>query len=385
VTFINRFARISRRIKPFTHRRTFRRCTFATMLAIFFSLPGIATAQPRCEDTDQALNDIRKYEGTYKFTLDNDLFANTDRDYTNGVKVAWSSPNLRSFVDDPCLPQWLQRAGWVFDSIYPIRIGKEEVEGNVTVTLGQAMFTPRNRTSTDLIVDDRPYAGWTYLGFGYNTRSSFRLDSYEINFGVVGPWSRAKESQDLIHRARGIDKFQGWSNQLGNEFGAQVVFERKYRYDFFDQEKSRASFGLDLIPHAGISLGNVATYANAGFEVRAGWGLPDDFGTSPIRPAGDNSSPRAKQGLAQFTRDLGAHVFISVDGRAVARNIFLDGNSIRDSHSVDKKPFVADVVAGVAFNVKKYKLAFVRVYRTREFAGQATTPRYGSITISGPL
>ena len=46
---------------------------------------------------------------------------------------------------------------------------------------------------------------------------------------------------------------------------------------------------FDVIPHFGFS-GNVATYANAGLK-RAGWGLPDDFGTSPIRPAGDNSAP----------------------------------------------------------------------------------------------
>jgi lipid A 3-O-deacylase len=358
----------------------FSACAFAMSAVAAYAQQDI-----RCLDTDSPFNLVKKYEGTYKFTLDNDLFANSDRDYTNGVKMAWSSPNLRSFVDDPCLPPILQQVGRAFDSIYPIRISKEEIEGNMTFTLGQAMFTPRDRARTDLIVDDRPYAGWTYLGFGFNTRSSYRLDSYEINLGVVGPWSRAKESQDFIHRLRGIEKFNGWTNQLGNEFGAQLVFERKYRADFFDGEKRRTGFGLDVIPHAGLSLGNVATYANAGFEIRAGWGLPDDFGTSPIRPAGDNSAPRAKLGGDQFTRDLGAHVFISADGRAVARNIFLDGNTFRESHSVKRKPLVADVAAGVAFNVKKYKIAFVRVFRTREFDGQLTTPRYGSITISGPL
>ncbi|MGL5003426.1 MAG: lipid A deacylase LpxR family protein [Casimicrobium sp.] len=338
----------------------------------------------RCLDTDSPFNMVKKYEGTYKLTLDNDLFANSDRDYTNGVKLAWSSPNLRSFQDDHCLPPWLQSVGQLFDSLYPIRIAKEEIEGNVTVTLGQAMFTPRDRVPTALIVDDRPYAGWTYLGFGYNTRSSYRLDSYEVNLGVVGPWSRAKQTQDFVHRLRGLDKFNGWANQLGNEFGAQLVFERKYRADFFNDDKSRSGFGIDVIPHFGVSLGNVATYANAGFEARLGWGLPDDFGTSPIRPAGDNSAPRPK-GAASFVRELGAHVFVSADGRAVARNIFLDGNTIRDSHSVKRKPFVADLTAGIAFNVKKYKIGFVRVFRTREFEGQATTPRYGSITISGPL
>ena len=89
--------------------------------------------------------------------------------------------------------------------------------------------------------------------------------------------------------------------------------------------------------------------------------------------------------MRQFTRDIGAHVFASLDARAVVRNIFLDGNTIRDSHSVRKERIVADAAVGVAANLGKYKVAYVRVFRTREFVGQSTAPRYGAITISGPL
>jgi lipid A 3-O-deacylase len=341
----------------------------------------VAATEARCASQAQTLDPVRKYEGTYKFALDNDLFANRDQDYSNGLKIAWSSPNVRSFADDECLPPWLQQAGNLFTRLYSPTVE----QGNVTVTFGQAMYTPKDKATTTLIVDDRPYAGWTYLGFGYNTRSKYRLDSYEVNLGVIGPYSRAKQSQDLIHRARGLDLFKGWDNQLKNEFGAQLVFERKYRTDFFGRDPYQNGFGADVIPHFGLSLGNVATYANAGFEARFGWGLPDDFGTSPIRPAGDNSAPRSREGMRQFIREIGAHVFVSVDGRAIARNIFLDGNTFRDSHSVKKEPFVGDVAAGIAANFGAYKVGFVRVFRTREFAGQTSSPRYGSITISGPL
>jgi len=328
-----------------------------------------------------AFDPIRKYQGTYSFTLDNDLFANRDRDYSNGFKVAWSSPNVRSFADDDCLPQWLQRAGQLFTQVHSPTVE----QGNVTFTFGQAMYTPRDKTATALIVNDRPYAGWTYLGFGYNTRSPGSLDSYEVNLGVVGPWSYAREAQHFVHKVRHFEQFEGWDNQLKNEFGAQLVFERKYRTEFLQHPDSRAGFGFDVIPHLGFSLGNVATYANVGFEIRAGWGLPDDFGTSPIRPAGDNSAPRTADGVSQFTRQIGAHLFASVDGRGVVRNIFLDGNTIRDSHSVSKERWVADAAVGIAANFGVYKIAYVRVFRTHEFVGQQSAPRYGSITISGPL
>jgi lipid A 3-O-deacylase len=339
------------------------------------------TTSARCADSNRALSPITRYEGIYRFTLDNDVVDERDQDYTNGLKIAWSSPNVRSFADDECLPQVLQSVGKLFTRVYSPTFE----QGNVNVTLGQAIYTPRDKLATELIVDDRPYAGWTYLGFGFNARSQYRLDSYEINLGVVGPWSRAKQVQATFHRARGINLPQGWNNQLGNEFGAQAVFERKYRTDFFGRNPYQSGFGVDVIPHWGASLGNVATHANAGLEARIGWGLPDDFGTSPIRPAGDNSAPRSREGLSQFTRVIGAHLFVSVDGRAVARNIFLDGNTIRDSHSVRKKWAVGDAVIGVAANFGAYKVGLVRVFRTREFEGQKFSPRYGSITISGPL
>ena len=349
------------------------------------ALPQIAepaqVRAARCVAGAGAFDPIKKYQGTYSFTLDNDLFANRDRDYSSGFKAAWSSPNVRSFANDDCLPPWLERAGQLFTQVYSPTVE----QGNVTFTFGQAMYTPRDKTATALIANDRPYAGWTYLGFGFNTRSPSRLDSYEVNLGVVGPWSHAREAQRLVHKVRHLDQFDGWSNQLKNEFGAQLVFERKYRKEYLQNPDSRAGFGFDVIPHLGFSLGNVATYANAGVELRAGWGLPDDFGTSPIRPAGDNSAPRTADGVSQFTRQIGAHLFASVDGRGVVRNIFLDGNTIQDSHSVNKKRWVGDAAVGLAANFGVYKVAYVRVFRTQEFVGQQSAPRYGSITISGPL
>jgi hypothetical protein len=75
-------------------------------------------------------------------------------------------------------------------------------------------------------------------------------------------------------------------------------------------------------------------------------------------------------------------VFASVDARAVARDFSLDGTLFSDSHSVKRRPFVADMSAGVAFRYDGWKLGFSRVFRTREFVGQVKTPRFGSVTLS---
>ena len=102
----------------------------------------------RCADSTGAFNPIKKYQGTYSFTLENDLFANRDRDYSAGFKAAWSSPNVRSFADDDCLPYWLQRAGQLFTQVYSPTIE----QGNVTFTVGQAMYTPRDKIDRKSVV-----------------------------------------------------------------------------------------------------------------------------------------------------------------------------------------------------------------------------------------
>jgi len=71
-----------------------------------------------------------------------------------------------------------------------------------------------------------------------------------------------------------------------------------------------------------------------------------------------------------------------VQGRGVVHDIFLDGNTLRDSHSVDRKPFVADLLAGATLGYSGMKLSFAKVLRTREFRGQPHDHRFGSITLS---
>lgn len=75
-------------------------------------------------------------------------------------------------------------------------------------------------------------------------------------------------------------------------------------------------------------------------------------------------------------------MFAGLDGRAVARNIFLDGNTFSDSHSVDKKPLVGDATAGVAFTLGDYRLSYSLNARSKEFDGQDGRSVFGAMTLS---
>ncbi|WP_027854249.1 lipid A deacylase LpxR family protein [Marinobacterium litorale] len=327
--------------------------------------------------TTQAATEVDK-AWTLNLYFENDLFTDSDQQYTNGVRASWVSPAIDSFIDDPAVPRWIRSINKRLTVLDP---QPEPFEDGPTqrlvVTVGQQMFTPEDHTRTTLDPNDRPYAGWLFMGFGYHTQTRHKLKSFEVNLGVVGPWSLAEESQNFIHDLRGFDRFQGWDNQLKNEPGIQLLYERKQRLVYgalIDNVQH------DLIGHLGASLGNVGTWVNGGMEYRIGYQLPQDFGTSALRPGGDNSTPG--HGDPRFYDQWGVHAFVSLDGRWVMHDIFLDGNSFRDSHSVDSRPWVADAAWGVAATWDRWKLSLARYYRTRQFEKQDSAHKFGSVALS---
>jgi hypothetical protein len=258
------------------------------------------------------------------------------------------------------------------------------------------MYTPENKTRTDVIPDDRPYAGLLYLGLAWNRRihpqaaSYEMLDVRELTLGVIGPWSLAEQSQDLVHRVRGIERFRGWDNQLRNEPAFQMAMERKFKP--YTEGAVRPGWGSDVIGSYALRVGNIETAASTGVEFRAGWNIPNDFGSYPIRPGAENRPPSGVADLRTTTPQSvlapkpGAHVFLNLEGRAVAWDFSLDGNMFRHSHHVSRRPWVVQAALGISSQWivagRGVRLAVMRVWRTREFDQQAGHHAFGSIALS---
>ena len=211
-------------------------------------------------------------------------------------------------------------------------------------------------------------------------RAEDQLDTLEVHLGLLGPGACGQEAQDFIHDLRGFEKFKGWDNQLRNEPGIVATWEHKQKWTRVNPEMQ---FGYDAITHTGLSLGNVSTHLNAGAEVRIGWALPDDFGTSAIRPGGQNSTPDSTWDPRFIgEKKWGLHAFASFDIRLVGYDIFLDGNSFKNSHSVTKESVVADAALGIAYIVGGGRLSYAQIFRTKEFSGQDSSHSYGSLSFS---
>lgn len=313
---------------------------------------------------------------TMSILFENDLFAGTDSNYTNGVKINWISPDLTQKLQSDDVPEW----GVPLIRKLPF-INEKGLQRNVSFSLGQKIFTPEDISRSDLILDDRPYAGWLYLAAGFHNKNLKRLDTFEFQFGMIGPSALGREAQNSVHDWRGIGLAQGWSHQLDNEPGFVLMLERKYRTW---QSKGYADgFGADLITHLGVTAGNIYTYANTGAEFRFGWNIPTDFGTSLMRPGGDTNAPSdSSDPRIRDSQRYGLYFFIGGAGRFVARNIFLDGNTFSDSHSVDKKHLVGDAVFGSSLILGDFKLSYARLFRSKEFDQQNGGSGFGSFSLA---
>jgi len=312
---------------------------------------------------------------TLILSWENDVFAGTDRYYTNGILASLSTPYL---ADDPKkrhMPAWsypvISRLPFVSDPA---------AHRATTLSIGQLIYTPENVLSRELVADDRPYAGYLFGGVGFNSIHKNHLAAWQFNVGVVGPASLAQETSDFIHRLFGGKPAQGWENQLANEPALEAIYTAKWRVL---AAQNKTGFGHDLISHVGGRLGNVAVYAHGGAEYRLGWHLPENFGSSSIQ-SGVTPNPAFTQDDSGNGDNIltSLHFFGKVDGRLVFRDIFLDGNTFKTSHRVDKEHLVADLIMGIAWYVKRYKFSFAYTIRSREFKNQRVAHTFGSLSLA---
>lgn len=339
------------------------------LAALFFAgIPG-AAANPETTDEKSA-----PPAGLVAFHVENDLFTGTDRGYTNGFKLVWVSPEIGPE------PGRMRLSGLLGTLARRLPFSAiPESRRYLSLSFGQNIFTPEDIWRRNLIFDDRPYAGFTYGAVGFYARGPSVLDGFEATIGVVGPASLGGDVQKFLHRTFGWTRPEGWPNQLKNELILGLSADRKWKVRKPDPT---GAFDWDAIARAYGRISNAVTGAGAGFEIRAGRNLPRDFGSSFILPGGGGAGIGDENGRRTPGAPGAFHVFAVFEAQALARDIFLDGNTFRDSHRVVKRPLVADIALGLAFRKDRMRASFAYVLRSRRFVGQTCTEVFGAFNLS---
>ncbi len=300
-------------------------------------------------------------KGVFGVVFENDLFTGKDAGYTNGIRFSYTSSEEQ-------MPAFIRNAS----NYLPLlnRDGKKRI----TAALGQSMYTPQDITKSDFTANDFFYAGWLYGSLGIISDAETMFDNVVLTLGMVGPSAQAEQSQKFVHKVVGSSEPHGWSHQLKDEFGVMLSYERHWR-DFVFSKKG--GFGFDVMPGVGVTVGNINTSASVAATFRYGYDLPADYGPPKI------SSTISGSDFFNPTKKLSGYLFTTFEARAVARNIFLDGNSFQNSSSLDKKLLVGSAQIGAAIIYKEVRLSFVNSISTRQFKGSSKTyDHFGGVTLS---
>lgn len=329
------------------------RSGFCVGLAGFLSLAYVATA-----DENSPLKDDR---ATVSLVYENDwVDGGRDRNYTNGIRLSYVSGT----TPNDGLSKWVSRY---------LLGGEEDTVRRKGFAFGHSIFTPNDIGVEQPAADDHPYAAWLYGEYTLMTAKKDQVDQFSVQLGVVGPSAGGEWVQNEVHKLIGADEAKGWDNQINDEVGIILSYDRRLR-SLWEVGDSR--FGADITPSVGATVGNIQTNLRIGAMARVGQDLRLDYGPSRIRPA--------LAGAGYFTPldGLSWYIFAGVEGRYVAHDIFLDGSLFRDGPSVNSRDFVGDLQAGFALQFEDTQFAFTYIERTPEFDGQAGAHRFGAFTVS---
>jgi len=206
------------------------------------------------------------------------------------------------------------------------------------------------------------------------------MDVFALSAGVVGPSSLAEETQKFIHRNIGSPIPQGWANQIEDEPALIVSWERKWRAYV---REAGSGLGVDIIPFVAGTAGNVKVSGALSGELRFGYNIPHDFGTALNRPtSGVSALMDEESASADHHPVFGVYVSLGAAGYAVLRDIFLDGNTWKDSHSVDRETFVSEAGWGITAYYRIVKLTYSNIYRSPMFKEQSSGQTYGALNLS---
>lgn len=280
-----------------------------------------------------------------------------DRDYTNGIRLGWTSA-------DGGAPDFLQGVGKTLWGDGQMRIA---------VDLTQQFYTPTDNTVAYPPLTERPYAGVLLGTASLIHDSGSALSVLDLGLGVLGPSAMGEQVQNGFHNLIGQNRTKGWDTQLNNQPLAQVTGQRTWRLPL-------VRFGVletDVLPEVTGSAGLLRVYAQAGGTVRIGQGLDSDYGAVRILPGlsgGDVFRP---------TRPVAWYVFAGVDGQAVAYDVTLQGNLWQDSRSVAFVPMVAEMQGGLAVMWHGVRLTYTHVLQTQEYQHQqGGLHQFGSFSMS---
>lgn len=316
--------------------------------ALFFIIVTVVPVYGQNAASANAVNQDDDERSTWRLELANDFVFKKDNQITSGWSVQRHSAIAENWDTLANVPDFVRYWG----KSIPL-LTKEGLVYRSGIALGQIIQTPDDITRRDLIKDDVPYAGALTLQATWYAFNDNEFRGFEIITGVVGPASLAEQTQKTAHQFTGDADPEGWDNQLDHELVINLNYMFKQK---IWRRGNPAGLSFDTAINGNIGLGNMITQASAALELRFGHNISPGFVYVPD-PIGFGMHYIAAR-KPPSPQAASCYVTLVLRGSAFAHNILLDGNTFRDSHSVDKEPLVGFAVAGIHYERKEWGIHY---------------------------
>jgi len=277
----------------------------------------------------------------FRVNYENDYFTATDRNYTQGYSLEYMNA---LFKKNPINHLFLQpknamvKAGLAFEH------------------LG---FTPKNLSSHEIELGDRPYAATAMLKsflIATDTLTNIRVSS-SFSLGIIGPMAMGYEIQSGIHAAIDGVEPSGWKHQIDNH----VVISYEVG---LEKELINLNDILALRANSNLKVGTLFSQAS--------------LGTNLI--IGKLNTPYSKT-----SSKFSFYVYAQPLFNAIAYDATLQGGLVGDKSpytipSRNLERFNLQVKYGAVMHYKKIFLAYSRANITKEFS-TGTNASWGGVHV----
>ena len=284
-------------------------------------------------------------EDYFELEYDNDLFTQSDQNYTQGLGLIYGKTSYADFSLMGFLPG----------------AGAGSIESH-ELDFHHRSFTPEAYELEEIQFGDRPFAATLSLitrKISRNAPSDLTLTS-ELELGVIGPLAGGNLMQSSIHTLTGDDDPKGWDNQIANDIVVNYGLNA-------DRGLFHNSI-IELLASGFAELGTLRTNLGVGAEVRFGL----DGNLSPL-----------SQPLASNARQI--VLSLKSDVRYVVHDATLQGGVFNDSSvytiaSNDVEDWVRRAEARITVKRATFEYSFGFNHISEEFAGGGSHT-YGGFTL----
>lgn len=250
--------------------------------------------------------------------VDNDLFFITDYFYSSGIFLQYGK----------------EISAAEKDSLRKFRL----------IELGQEIYTPSDRYSTNPQEYDYPYGGWTYLKFSLQKELS-KNQQFEVGLqlGVTGDWSIARWMQNTYHtNILGLPE-NAWIDQIPAavhlNISAQYFHQKQWTKHLRYVSQTYSSLGTQRM-HLGSRMGL-------------------NIGNGSVFGLGANTLYNQREGDAMY---------VGVNTSYVFHDYMLSGSLFKDNAPfiAENIPFRYEVEIGFAIQGNRWKFLFLYKNRSRD-------------------